>query len=42
MAYIYDYLTTAGVSPDIASWGVVIAFTLCVATIMRLVIDLWK
>ena len=42
MAYIYDYLTTAGVSPDIASWGVVVVFTLCVATIMRLVIDLWK
>lgn len=42
MAFWYDYLISAGVSPNVASWGVVIVSTLCVATIMRLVIGLCK
>lgn len=42
MAFWYDYLISAGVSPDVASWGTVIVATLCVATIMRLVIGLCK
>lgn len=33
MSYIYQMLTTAGVSADVASWGTVIFFGFCLLCI---------
>lgn len=42
MEFWFNYLVAAGVTPEIASWGVVIVSTLCVAAILRVVASLCK